>query len=100
MEHEWLKVLDDDDLEFIHQFILCSGSLKELSRYYGVSYPTIRARADKLIGKISLCDESEDPYVAYIKTMAIEGKISASAAKEIINMFRLLKKGDLCQIHS
>ena len=52
MEQKWLEVLTDDDLEFLHQFILCSGSLKDLASQYGVSYPTIRIRADKIIEKI------------------------------------------------
>ncbi len=35
--------------------------------------------------------ESDDqPYVAFIKTMAVEGKITMDAAKELIVVFRAL----------
>lgn len=88
MEHKWLEVLTDDDLEFIHQFILASGSLKQLAAYYGVSYPTIRNRADKLIERVRLSESEDQPYVAFVKSMAMEGKITMDAAKELIMVFR------------
>ena len=90
MEHKWLEVLTDDDLEFIHQFILASGSLKQLAAYYGVSYPTIRNRADKLIQRVRMSESEDQPYVAFIKTMAMAGKITMDAAKELIVVFRAL----------
>ena len=65
MEHKWLAVLDDDDLEFMHQFMLASGSLKELAAHYGVTYPTIRSRADKIIRKVRLADGEDAPYVGH-----------------------------------
>jgi len=88
VEHKWLEVLTDDDLEFIHQFILASGSLKQLAAYYGVSYPTIRNRADKLIERVRLSESEDQPYVAFVKSMAMEGKITMDAAKELIVVFR------------
>ncbi|MFX3816616.1 DUF2089 family protein, partial [Streptococcus suis] len=53
---DWFFNLEDEEQEFIKQFIFASGSLKELARYYGVSYPTVRLRVDRLIEKIALND--------------------------------------------
>ena len=92
MEQKWLEVLTDDDLEFIHQFILSSGSLKELAKQYGISYPAVRARTNKIIEKIQMVDKKESPYVSYIKAMAMERKISPDAARDLITMFRLIHK--------
>ena len=50
----WLDYLGDDDLTFIKRFVLSSGSLKELAQVYGISYPTIRLRLDRLIAKIQV----------------------------------------------
>jgi hypothetical protein len=36
-----LLVLDDTELEFVLRLVLASGSLKDLARSYGVSYPTV-----------------------------------------------------------
>ena len=44
--------LDDEDLEFVLRMVLASGSLKELAKHFGVSYPTIRARLDRLISRL------------------------------------------------
>ena len=48
----WLAELTDEDLQFLRRLLLSSGSLKELARIYSVSYPTVRARLDRLIAKV------------------------------------------------
>ena len=49
----WLEHLEDEDYQFIKRFVLASGVLlKELADRYGVSYPTIRLRLDKVIERI------------------------------------------------
>ena len=45
----WMQGLSDADLNFIKRFVLCSGSIKDMSEAYGVSYPTMRGRLDRLI---------------------------------------------------
>ena len=47
----WMAELEDEDLAFIKKFLLASGSLKEVASLYGVSYPTVRLRLDRLIQK-------------------------------------------------
>lgn len=49
---DWLSALEDEDLVFVKKFLLASGSLKEMARQYGVTYPTVRLRLDRLIQKI------------------------------------------------
>ena len=44
----WLEELEDEDLTFIRNFVLSSGSLKEMASQYGVTYPTVRLRLDRL----------------------------------------------------
>ena len=48
-----LSRLSDDDQEFVLSFILSSGSLKQMAKLYGVSYPTVRNRLDDLISLLS-----------------------------------------------
>ena len=36
---EWMGELEEEDLAFIRRFLLASGSLKEMARQYGVTYP-------------------------------------------------------------
>ena len=51
---EWMVDLDDEDVAFVKRFLLASGSLKEVARQYGVTYPTVRLRLDRLIQKIRI----------------------------------------------
>ena len=81
---DWFFKLEEEEQEFIKQFIFASGSLKELAKYYGVSYPTVRLRIDRLIEKIGLNDSKKDSFEVSIMQMVIDEKVSLSSAKEII----------------
>ena len=62
---QWMSQFSPEDLEFVKRLILSSGSLKELSKLYGVSYPTIRLRLNRLIACIKLADSPEpDPFIS------------------------------------
>lgn len=88
---EWMSGLDDEDLAFIKRFMLASGSLKEVARQYGVSYPTVRLRLDRLIQKIRIGEETaQEPYIALIKRLAVEDRIDVDAAKTLIGEYKKL----------
>ena len=86
---EWLAGLDDEDAAFIRRFILASGSLKEMARLYGVSYPTVRLRLDRLIQKIRMSESAEsDPYIALVKRLALNDKLDFDTAKILIAEYK------------
>lgn len=90
----WMSQLEDEDVSFIKKFILASGSLKEIAGIYGVTYPTVRLRLDRLIQKIELGErEDEEPYIALIKRMAVNDKLDFDTAKILINEYKK-QKGD------
>jgi len=92
---EWLASLEDEDLVFIKKFILASGSLKEMASQYGVTYPTVRLRLDRLIQKIQIGDQAgADPYVALIKRLAVNDRLDFDTAKLLISEYRKTKKED------
>ncbi len=91
-KRERIDNLDDSEIDFIKRFILESGSLKEMAAIYGVSYPTVRLRLDRLIEKIKLSDKEDLSYVSLIKSMAIDGKITLDAAKILIEEYK--KEGE------
>ncbi|EJQ86847.1 hypothetical protein IGW_05322 [Bacillus cereus ISP3191] len=85
----WLLNLDNEDIEFIKNFILHSGSLKEIAKIYDVSYPTVRVRVDKLIQKIKVNDTDEDEeFITFIKKLSIEDRINLEDAKLIIEKYK------------
>lgn len=91
---EWMSNLDDEDVVFIKNFLLKSGSLKEMARMYNVTYPTVRLRLDRLIQKIKLSDENlKEPYISLIKKMALNEKIDFDTAKILISEYKKIKGG-------
>jgi len=47
-----LTRLDLEEQDLMLNFLKNSGSLKEVARIYGISYPTMRNRIDALINKV------------------------------------------------
>jgi hypothetical protein len=86
---EWMAHLEDEDCAFIKNFILASGSLKEMAKQYGVTYPTVRLRLDRLIQKVLISqDEASDQYIQLVKRMAINDKIDYDTAKILISEYK------------
>ena len=44
--------LAQEDQDFVLKFVLTSGSLKEMAKHLGVSYPTVRNRLNEIIEKL------------------------------------------------
>ena len=89
----WIADLEEEDVVFIKKFILASGSLKEIAGQYGVTYPTVRLRLDRLIQKIKLSEAGEeDPFVALIKRLAVNEKLDFDTAKVLIHAYKKRNK--------
>ncbi|WP_414042967.1 DUF2089 family protein [Macrococcus animalis] len=85
---EWLLKLDKEDIEFMKNFVIESGSLKSIAKMYDVSYPTVRIRLNSLIQKVELASKEENSgLVSYIKSLAIDEKISLEEAKKLISLY-------------
>jgi hypothetical protein len=92
---DWLAALDEEDISFIKKFILSSGSLKEVANIYGVTYPTVRLRLDRLIQKIRISeDTTNEPFIKLIKRLAVNEKLDFDTAKILISEYKNTKKGD------
>ncbi len=90
---EWMAELEEADVAFIKKFLLSSGSLKEVAALYGVTYPTVRLRLDRLIQKIRLSETAEaDPYVSLVKRLAVDDKLDFGTAKVLISAYRKTKE--------
>ncbi len=85
----WLEQMDPEDLAFMKRFILASGSLKEMAKIYGVSYPTVRLRLDRLIQKIQLIEEAHgiSPLELKLRTKLAEGKIDTETFRELMKTY-------------
>lgn len=94
----WLEALDEEDVQFLKRFLLASGSLKGVAEAYGVSYPTVRSRLDRLIAKVAAAEESRtaDPLERRLRVLLADGQVSAAVARDLLAAHReaLVKSGD------
>ena len=81
----WWDVLDEEDLQFLKRFVLSSGSLKALCDEYGVSYPTLRARLDRLIAKVQAAEDPKllDSFQRKLHVLVTDGKLPPALAREL-----------------
>jgi hypothetical protein len=86
---DWINLLDDEDLAFLKRFVLASGSLKEVAQEYGISYPTVRLRLDRLIAKVEIFDSQRpmDDFERTLRAMHVDGKIDHASMKTLLSMY-------------
>lgn len=82
----WTDSLTDEDLAFVKRFVLASGSLKELAKAYGISYPTVRLRLDRLIEKVKVFDSQEitSDFERVLRALYAEGKLDMDTLKTLL----------------
>src|SRR5438105_8515070 len=51
-----LAQLAAEDQVFVAAFVRCHGSIKQMEKYFGVSYPTIKNRLNKIGGQLSFVE--------------------------------------------
>lgn len=47
-----LANLSPDDQVFVMAFVKCSGSIKEMEQMFGISYPTVKSRLNRIAGQL------------------------------------------------
>lgn len=90
-----IAALTAEDLDLIVRLVLKSGSLKDLAKSYGVSYPTIRSRVDKVIARLQAAVDGRrvDPLSELLAGLVENGELSARAAKSIQEHIRANSAG-------
>jgi hypothetical protein len=89
-----LLALPREDLDLITQLVLFSGSLKDLANAYGVSYPTIRLRLDRVIERLRAAVDGQppDPLSELLARLVERDELSASNARTVRDLARQLAR--------
>ncbi len=84
----WIDYLSAEELAFVKRFVLASGSLKEIARIYGVSYPTVRLRLDRLIEMIKIVDSQQisSEFERVLRAKYAEAKIDVDTFKTLLSL--------------
>ena len=75
-----LAKLPADDQVFIAAFVKSHGSIKEMEQVFGVSYPTIKARLNRLSAALEFVDTDPAPPRSEVLERLARGEISAADA--------------------
>ena len=75
-----LARLDMDDQIFITAFVRSHGSIKEMERIFGVSYPTIKSRLTRIANSLEFVETNPTPSKAEILERLQRGEITAEDA--------------------
>ncbi|MDO8965000.1 MAG: DUF2089 domain-containing protein [Coriobacteriia bacterium] len=73
-----LAALRYEDQVFVGEFVRCHGSIKHMEKAFGVSYPTIKNRLNKIASRLQLVEIETEP--------------AASPADEVLD---LLERGEI-----
>ena len=79
-----LLKLPEEDLQFIIDFVKCSGSLKEMAISRHVSYPTLRNKLNLLIESIEKLEINNEISKTSVLQLLEEGKITANEAAAML----------------
>lgn len=79
-----LARLSPDDQIFITAFLRAHGTIKEMEQTFGVSYPTIKARLNRISSQLEFVETNPSPSHAEVRTEVLErlknGEIGADEA--------------------
>jgi len=69
-----------EDQVFITAFLRSHGSIKEMEQIFGVSYPTIKARLNRIAGQLEFVDNNPSPSRAEVLERLKNSEITAADA--------------------
>jgi len=74
-----------EDQVFVGEFVRCHGSIKQMEKSFGVSYPTIKNRLNRIASRLALVQVEIEPAPQArddVLDLLERGEISASEAAE------------------
>jgi hypothetical protein len=75
-----LAQLNVEDQVFVTAFMRCHGSIKEMERIFGVSYPTIKSRLKRITQMLDFVETDPAPSPADVIDRLRRGEITAQQA--------------------
>ena len=75
-----LARLEAEDQVFVAAFVRSHGSIKEMEQVFGISYPTVKARLNRIAEKLEFVEMNPAPPRSEILERLARGEISAADA--------------------
>jgi hypothetical protein len=75
-----LARLSMEDQVFVIAFLRSHGSIKEMEQVFGVSYPTIKARLNRIAGQLEFVETNPSPSRVEVLDRLNRGELTADEA--------------------
>src|SRR6185436_16136952 len=85
-----LAQLPAEDQVFVAAFVRCHGSIKQMEQYFGVSYPTIKNRLNRIGALLPLAEIDPEPEPGRPSTRALLSDLERGSLSvdEVIRQLR------------
>ena len=67
---------------FVSEFVRSHGSIKDMEKAFGISYPTVKNRLNRIIDQLQLVEAADPPAHEEVFDLLERGEISADEAAE------------------
>jgi hypothetical protein len=71
-----------EDQVFVSEFVRSHGSIKDMEKAFGISYPTVKNRLNRIIDQLQLVEVAASPAGDDALELLERGEISAGEAAE------------------
>ena len=71
-----------EDQVFVSEFVRSHGSIKDMEKAFGISYPTVKNRLNRIIDQLQLVEVAASPVGDDALGLLERGEISADEAAE------------------
>ncbi len=83
-----LARLTMEDQVFVIAFLRSHGSIKEMEQVFGVSYPTIKARLNRIAGQLEFVDTNPSPSRVEVLDRLNRGELTADEAIQALEALK------------
>ncbi|MGL5243690.1 MAG: DUF2089 domain-containing protein [Sarcina sp.] len=79
------ETLNKEELKFVEVFLQCRGSIKDVEKELGISYPTVRGKLDEIIKNLGLISKKDaEVNKEKILEMLEKGEITSEEALKLL----------------
>lgn len=75
-----LARLNPEERNFVELFVIAGGSIKEMEKILGISYPTVKSKLDKVINSLNALKKDEEQSRIEILEKLENGEITSEQA--------------------